>query len=1468
MQQPTLSRPMRVGARFMLVWMSVVWPIQWHQAYAQGLPESTEAQLVNQRAKKLSNDWNQGQGTVRLPNLMDDNTPVRTPNLDPGPADADLAGRAADKYQPLQVGDIVQGAQRGSDFAQSLYSTSDVSNYSLDQTRVEPGVNQTSSSTVNFSEIMPVYSETDLNLINQTGATIYSDPAQAKVLSEQDRKNLSRLGCRNTQFLLLDRQDIYQAKTSPEHRILKVEFFDVHQEPIPNTNPVEYREVTTPSFYRKGQVQLQRPTLGGVAQQWWERVDNDFAIRYTYTPYTNPKNQNFFTYNHKLAYFHHGPYVVAPDSYFSSYGQPRDGFTPVINYTIPYGVGEIYISADLYRTEVTYSDPVPGQICPPDPPAVCEVDSIGGDRLRWCPGSPGANVLLMYDDGTAVSAQRQGKQYSDLIMANTASNNYINDSGVSSGVIRGLNAGSSSSGVSQEFAGFCSRETISVIEETVDNSYDNEDVEICSETLVNPYPDGCHTIKRSFGMSYLGEQNFLTVRAFNKIAEPIIDPTTGEQVKDGDGKPMFTYRKEPAAVNGPINTNFPIVGASRCNNGMGTGCSTEIKPDNPDGSSAGYYVEYDHVPLVADPYLYAVDGVYLQTGGSSSFGHYGLPTNNWTPTGSASGNGSVHDLRLVAKVYAVTINTFAGCEKYMQYAADGFCQGARLNCIDSAPTRTIGGVTFGPGLPNEGIVELLKKWGTDSSADFPDYDNGDGREPLPIGPELTLLDDKMCWEATGEPFTTCSTMGDLTNLKQFTRNGEIWATDCHITEGPDGAPLDGGSCRRVSAYDGCDSRFVGIYSGVCYNPTAAYDCGERQDRDFIVTIEEKGDSCSGVMRCLGTECHRPNLAGDNAEDFAQAAAGMEALNMMKMDMVCAETGEQPTSTSQACTPVVFGGSAMYCKIPIGNEIGLTPNCCNEAEKAATSDGPSWFDYLKATYLIYKISENNIVQQFLGTKDVYNSTAKMFGEIAKPVTNAYKSASEYVTKKFVEPLSAGFDNLFSSFGAGSGGSTAATVGVDATAKQGLISGTIDSLHQALLKGAQKILIDIGGEDFASQIITEQGGKLILTQTAQRILDTISLVFMVYSLLKLIGHIIFACKQEEYEWAMNMKWRLCTYAGDCCNKKVVILGCLEKRKLYCCYKSIAARVIAEQIIKKGLLASRSKGYRSGPGGTTLKKCDINCGGFTPYDLAEVDWAQVDLSEWLDALIESGLFNPTTPSTTYAVTTDTVPITQTVGRTNDEEGQFDQRVAATKTAEGVRENTSDMLQNTATLRQADHCYAYDDRKMPYTYPECEACSNAITKGGHSGVANWVFNENPDTGAIDIEWGSSQYGSLSAGDYHFSADLNIEDVSEINQFILEMLQYDDWLRLEINGQQILNGPYGGDMLQLCAGNMVQYQSSGGCTGSRDLNNARRYVANIDVLPYLHSGTNTFSGHVIVGGGGEFFARFRTLQTCKEWNK
>lgn len=1318
------SKLMRYVAYFMVFWCASVMPAMWTTAYAQGLPDqvpttsqtqegvatmsqdqATEDTLINKRAARLLRGASDDT-PVRSPNLTEDAAPVRSPRILVNPSEDSEAQQQAAKIPKRSQQEMVSGAQSGSIIGQGVFRKADTDNQTLSTERADPGVNETSTHNVNVSEILPGFTKTEANRQTAMGAAIYADPAKAKVLAEQNKRNLQRNGCRKTTFTMLERQNIDSAQSSAANRILMVEFFDLVKQPIPGTNPVEYQIITQPSTYKRGTVNLSVATLGGSSTVYWDRVDESYAIRYTYTPFTSPKNRNFFTYNHWFAVSHGAGIERVFNPGLVSYGDPKTGWKPVAGYSVPIGVTAVYLSADLYQADATFTEPVEGVPCPPDPPESCEVPSVGGDTIRWCPDAFGANIVLMYDDQLSPSDRKVGKTYNDMLAANASQKDYTNDPAIRSGVIRGLNAPNSSK--AQELIGSCNRDTISHIEINLGKPYGNPDINTCSEALINPYPDGCKNIKRSFGLAYVGEQNYVTVKAFTKVKVPIMDPVTGKQVTDTNGNALYTYRKDPANVSGPIRTDFPIMGSSICSN---DNCTTERLPDDPLGGSEGYYVEYIHTPMGGDPNTFAFNGIYVQTGGVGNFTNYGKPAQQWLPTGTASGDGTMHEVRLMAKAYSVPINAFAGCEKYMQFVADGYCRGGKLTCVDSSPTRTVGDVTFGPGMPNDGIVDILKKWGTDSSAVISDYDGGDSTDPTPNGPAISLLDDKMCWEAQGESFTSCTTMEDEGSLKQFFKGQELWGSDCGNATDPSGTPLNAStSCKRVPELDTCDTRFQGLYTGECYNPTLAYDCGTTTNSKLPVVVEEQGDTCTGAMRCLGTECHRPNLSGGHGGDFAAAVSGMEAINYMVDEMVCAETGERPKSADETCTPQVFGGKAMYCKIPIGNEIGITPNCCKEAKKAAAGS-PSWIQYLQAIHALYKITNDAAFKAFMSNYDVYNSTANAFGEIAKPITDMYQAASKWVTEDVIAPFSAGFDNLYASFGLGGSGAmcTPATLAVDAVDKAPSIMGMIDGFEQMLMAHSYDILLKIGGQQLADMVFvtTETAaanGETVTTYALTNGMSTVLMAFQIYSFVSLIGHIIFACKQEEFEWGTSDKWRLTTYVDTCCAKKVLFV-CVEKRQLYCSYKSIAARVISEQIIKKNLIGTRPYGYRTGSSGQKLTKCNINCNGFTPMELAAVDWSKVDLTEWTDALVEGGLLNTADPRTNYGVSQNEVQSTKVIGQTEDTKGDYDQKVPAVKTAAGWVQNSQSITDFAGTLHNDGlvNCYV-DDKKMPFTYPGCK--------------------------------------------------------------------------------------------------------------------------------------------------------------------
>ena len=1324
---PRRNKALMFGGRLMLAWAILGLPLTSLNSFAQGFPttptttelkdaaqqmrtdDATSNTLINKRASRLLNGQYKDNSPLRGPKIIDDGTEVRSPKIIADPNEAARAAAAAAKAAPPKSRqEIVSGAQAGSNVGMAVYPRADAGTTATVNTRAEPGVNDTSGNRVNINQVMPGFRQDEVQRLHNLGADMFNNPSDTKAIAEKARKNMRRDGCRKTDFVMKSLQNIDLAPNSPEHRILKVEFFDVTKEPITGTNPVEYKTVTTPTTYKRGNVNWLVPTLGAASTVYWDIVDDSYAIRYTYTPYTEPLNRNYFTYNHWFGLSHGGGVERVYDPGLVSYGSPNDGWKPVASKGVPLGVTAAYLSADLYQTDVNYTDASPDQPCPPDPPEVCEVASIGGDAIRWCPNSYGSMIVTLYDDVNNPSPDRYGKRVNDTLAANAQRKDYSSDTAIRAGVIRGVNARSST--YAQQLAGSCTREPISRIEFRKGGSYGVPDMLMCSETLLNPYPEGCDSIKRSFGLSSVGDHNFLTVTAFNKIKVPIIDPKTGKQAKDDEGYLLYTYKKEPANVEGPIKTTFNIMGVSACYGG--NSCTTE-KEDDPRGTSEGYFVEYSHNPMEAKPNEYVIDGVFAGPGATGEFTDYGAPANFWRPVGVIEGDGSLHQVKFKAKVYMVMVNKFANCERYLDYVADGFCKGGKLTCTDTAPTRKVGDVEFGPDLANHGIVDVLKRWGTDGSAIVDSYyeNPNDGTDPNPNGPPILMLEDQMCWAAKAEPFETCRMMDtDNNRLRAFTKLvgnvKEEWETDCNIETDYDDIPLENSpSCKRLPKADTCDTRFEGLFTGQCYNPTLAYDCGTKVDTSVPVIVEEMGDACSGAMRCMGTECHRPNLSGSHNGEFAQAAAGMEAINEMINDMVCEETGEPPTSVNQTCTPFVFGGKPMYCKIPIGNQIGLTPNCCKDTKKAAKG-GPSWQDYLQAMSAAYKLGRTMGVLDAIQGSDMYNSLSHTFGEIASPVTDLYTSASSWVTNNIVTPFRAGFDGLMG----GQGTSAAGALEVGAAGKEGAVSGLLDQFQQMMYKGIYEVLKSIGGDELAGMIFTtattENGTELVLTEGMANIL----LAFQIYSILRLIGHIIFACKSEEYEWAMNDKWRLCTFADTCCAKSVFLLGCVEKRQLYCCYKSIASRVISQQLISKNLTASRPNGFRTGLNGRRLGKCNINCGGFSAYELAAVDWSRVDLTEWTDALIESGLLKPANAGASYGVGQNKLKSSMAIGRNPDAENLYDNRAAAVKSTEILSDNLSEAMEFQRSLKEDvdEHCYV-DDKKMPFTYPGCNKKSTS---------------------------------------------------------------------------------------------------------------------------------------------------------------
>src|SRR5699024_4620876 len=136
-----------------------------------------------------------------------------------------------------------------------------------------------------------------------------------------------------------------------------------------------------------------------------------------------------------------------------------------------------------------------------------------------------------------------------------------------------------------------------------------------------------------------------------------------------------------------------------------------------------------------------------------------------------------------------------------------------------------------------------------------------------------------------------------------------------------------------------------------------------------------------------------------------------------------------------------------------------------------------------------------------------------------------------------------------------------------------------------------------------------------------LSTAMTAYSIYAATMIMVQIIWKCEKKEFMMNAKRKLKSCVYVGSYCKEKVpwwsapVLPGvggvvCIEEREAYCCFNSPLSRIVQEQVRPQ---LGMNFGSAKNP----------QCGGIPFERLAEIDWSQVDLSEWLGILQQNGMF-----------------------------------------------------------------------------------------------------------------------------------------------------------------------------------------------------------------------------------------------------
>ena len=358
---------------------------------------------------------------------------------------------------------------------------------------------------------------------------------------------------------------------------------------------------------------------------------------------------------------------------------------------------------------------------------------------------------------------------------------------------------------------------------------------------------------------------------------------------------------------------------------------------------------------------------------------------------------------------------------------------------------------------------------------------------------------------------------------------------------------------------------------------------------------------SDFLGCLGTDCHNPGAEYNGS--LSEAVVGLSAIDQIQHDLTCTETGKEPATAWQACTIRIFKGEHQTCKIPIGSGIGLTPDCCDEGANAAS--GIDAFNYFKLLYFGQKLMRTKGVQKALvnlpgvpGWKAAYQN-----------VTNSVQSAIKATTKTFENAVSGfmqelGFDNA-----------------VGSSSVPSLNLNILSTIQQKLMQTFYNFCNSVFGEAFANTIFTTTTSGGITTYGFAGVLSWIMTIYYVYQIIKIIGHIIYRCTEEELKLGISLAAEQCIYAGKYCHDEVLGI-CIEKRKSWCCYKSYLS-----QLFMKEFRVNQNIGgglYRYGTRDAEAPYCD----GLADYELRSADWSRLDLTPYINKLKAGGIV----PATTY--------------------------------------------------------------------------------------------------------------------------------------------------------------------------------------------------------------------------------------------
>jgi conjugal transfer mating pair stabilization protein TraN len=361
--------------------------------------------------------------------------------------------------------------------------------------------------------------------------------------------------------------------------------------------------------------------------------------------------------------------------------------------------------------------------------------------------------------------------------------------------------------------------------------------------------------------------------------------------------------------------------------------------------------------------------------------------------------------------------------------------------------------------------------------------------------------------------------------------------------------------------------------GICFLHEETWDCGIPQTIPVLERVRTL--DCAGPVRCMGTDC--AEFPDEQSEDFGQAVAALQAVQMAVTDMQCTAGG----------TCRVFAGAPYECKRAVGGIV----DCCT------TPQGIALADYIS---LIFAVGKIDAAIMGLDQGAVIRGS---WETLRQPLTSTWSAVTESFTS---------VANTFTGRTAAAATDAAAELGLG-TVKQALLKQTAEWAAQLFGDAAVNALFSttsggaaVSGGVVAEGSVLQLGGGTAWLGTA---MAWVMSAYMIYTVAMILIRIIWTCEQREFELGAKRELRACHRVGSYC-KQEVLTWCVEKRDSYCCFNTPLARIMNQQIRPQ---LGRDWGEAKHP----------DCSGIDVRDFARVDWDRVNLDEWLAILYETGHF-----------------------------------------------------------------------------------------------------------------------------------------------------------------------------------------------------------------------------------------------------